>query len=53
MLARRVHTDGFVDPGIPTLAAKPLAGPGWVHEIKHNGYRLIVRSIRARRERDH
>jgi ATP-dependent DNA ligase len=23
--------------------AKPPAGPGWVHEIKHDGYRLIVR----------
>jgi bifunctional non-homologous end joining protein LigD len=43
MLARRVRTDGFIDPCIPTLAAKPPAGPGWVHEIKHDGYRLIVR----------
>jgi hypothetical protein len=41
MLARRVRTDGFVDPCIPTLAAKPPAGPGWVHAIKHDGYRLI------------
>jgi bifunctional non-homologous end joining protein LigD len=38
-----VRADGFVDPCIPTLAAKPPAGPGWVHEIKHDGYRLIVR----------
>jgi hypothetical protein len=30
-------------PCIPTRAAKPPAGPGWVHEIKHDGYRLIVR----------
>ncbi len=43
MLARRVRTDGFIDPCIPTRAAKPPAGPGWVHEIKHDGYRLIVR----------
>jgi bifunctional non-homologous end joining protein LigD len=42
MLARRARTDGFVDPCIPTLAAKPPAGPDWVHEIKHDGYRLIV-----------
>jgi hypothetical protein len=26
-----------------TRAAKPPAGPGWVHEIKHDGYRLQVR----------
>jgi ATP-dependent DNA ligase len=38
-----VRADGFVDPCIPTLAAKPPAGPGWVHEVKHDGYRLIVR----------
>jgi ATP-dependent DNA ligase len=43
MLARRARTDGFIDPCIPTLAAKPPSGPGWVHEIKHDGYRLIVR----------
>jgi hypothetical protein len=33
MLARRVRTDGFFDPCISTLAAKPPAGPDWVHEI--------------------
>jgi bifunctional non-homologous end joining protein LigD len=38
-----VRTDGFVDPCIPSRAPKPPAGPGWVHEIKHDGYRLIVR----------
>jgi hypothetical protein len=29
--------DGFIDSCIPTLAAKPPSGPGWVHEIKHDG----------------
>jgi bifunctional non-homologous end joining protein LigD len=43
MLAHRVRADGFVDPCIPTVAAKPPSGPDWVHEIKHDGYRLIVR----------
>jgi bifunctional non-homologous end joining protein LigD len=38
-----VRADGFVDPCIPALADKPPAGPDWVHEIKHDGYRLIVR----------
>jgi hypothetical protein len=28
---------------IPTLAAKPPSRPGWVHEIKDDGYRLTVR----------
>jgi bifunctional non-homologous end joining protein LigD len=34
---------GFVPPCIPTRAGKPPAGPDWVHEIKHDGYRLQVR----------
>jgi bifunctional non-homologous end joining protein LigD len=36
-------TSGFVAPCIPTRAVKPPAGRGWVHEIKHDGYRLQVR----------
>jgi hypothetical protein len=43
MLVCRVRTDGFIDPCIPTLAAKPPSGPNWVHEIKRDGYRRIVR----------
>jgi bifunctional non-homologous end joining protein LigD len=43
MLPRRIRTDGFVDPCIPSRALKPPPGPDWVHEIKHDGYRLIVR----------
>jgi bifunctional non-homologous end joining protein LigD len=35
--------NGFIEPYIPTRAAKPPAGPDWVHEIKYDGYRLIVR----------
>jgi hypothetical protein len=37
MLSRRVRTDGFIDPCIPTLAAKPPSGPDWVHEIERRG----------------
>jgi ATP-dependent DNA ligase len=43
MAVIRVRADGYVAPCIPTLAAKPPSGPNWVHEIKHDGYRLIVR----------
>jgi ATP-dependent DNA ligase len=35
----------FVAPCIPTRALKPPAGPEWVHEIKHDGYRLQVRRV--------
>jgi bifunctional non-homologous end joining protein LigD len=38
-----VRADGFVDPCIPSLAHKPPSGADWVHEVKHDGYRLIVR----------
>jgi bifunctional non-homologous end joining protein LigD len=34
---------GFIEPCIPTAALKVPEGSLWVHEIKHDGYRLIVR----------
>jgi bifunctional non-homologous end joining protein LigD len=43
MLPRRIRTDGFIDSCIPSRAPKPPSGPDWVHEVKHDGYRLIVR----------
>jgi bifunctional non-homologous end joining protein LigD len=39
---------GFVTPCIPTAAAKVPEGPMWLHEIKHDGYRLIVRKTTDR-----
>jgi bifunctional non-homologous end joining protein LigD len=33
---------GFVIPAQPVLASKPPSGADWVHEIKHDGYRMIV-----------
>jgi ATP-dependent DNA ligase len=34
---------GFIIPAQPVLASTPPSGAGWVHEIKHDGYRMIVR----------
>jgi bifunctional non-homologous end joining protein LigD len=34
---------GFIKPCQPSKVARPPSGPLWVHEIKHDGYRLIVR----------
>jgi bifunctional non-homologous end joining protein LigD len=34
---------GFVPPSISTLAYKVPSGPGWIHEVKHDGYGLQVR----------
>ena len=37
------HSSGFVEPCRPSKAPRPPAGPMWVHEIKHDGFRLMVR----------
>jgi bifunctional non-homologous end joining protein LigD len=34
---------GFVEPCRPSKASAPPSGPEWVHEIKHDGFRLLVR----------
>jgi len=42
-LGHENHPAGFVVPARPIKASKPPSGADWVHEIKHDGYRLIVR----------
>ena len=34
---------GFIPPCLPTACDRCKSGPDWVHEIKHDGYRLIAR----------
>ena len=46
----RILPAGFIEPCIPTVASVPPAGPGWLHEIKHDGYRLMAR-LEGRRVR--
>jgi uncharacterized protein YcfJ len=41
--SRPAKRPGIIEPCIPTRASKPPVGPHWVHEIKHDGYRLIAR----------
>jgi ATP-dependent DNA ligase len=43
-----VRPNGFIEPCIRTRAAKPRAGPDWVYENKHDGYRLTVRLFTRR-----
>ena len=47
----RPTPSGFIEPCIPTAARVPPSGPGWLHEIKHDGYRPIARleDLRVRR----
>src|SRR5450756_598277 len=40
--APRKRSSGYVEPCLPTLSSTPPEGPQWIHEIKHDGYRLIV-----------
>lgn len=39
----RVLPASFIQPCISVEASKVPSGPGWVHEIKHDGYRMQVR----------
>src|SRR5438105_3401707 len=39
---------GFVPPCLPIKAPQPPSGDIWVHEIKHDGYRLMARRDAAR-----
>jgi bifunctional non-homologous end joining protein LigD len=32
----------FIKPCRPTVVAQPPSGPGWAHELKHDGYRLQI-----------
>jgi ATP-dependent DNA ligase len=34
---------GFVEPRLPSPAKQPLTGPNWLHEIKHDGFRILAR----------
>src|SRR5215207_5410889 len=48
-LARdRRQPPGFVRPCQPVISLKVPVGDGWIHELKHDGFRII-----ARKERDH
>jgi bifunctional non-homologous end joining protein LigD len=40
---RAARPIGWIEPCQPTTALKPPAGPNWIHEIKHDGYRMMAR----------
>ena len=45
-LRRRPRADSVLPrfkPCLPRLAKTPPAGAGWIHEIKHDGFRIIAR----------
>jgi bifunctional non-homologous end joining protein LigD len=41
-VSERKRTSGFVEPCLPSLADRPPSGSEWLHEIKHDGFRLMA-----------
>ena len=44
-LRRRLQADRALpsfEPCLPRSANEPPAGPGWIHEIKHDGFRIVA-----------
>jgi bifunctional non-homologous end joining protein LigD len=39
---------GFIEPCLPRRADKPPAGPDWIHEIKHDGFRILAQHADGR-----
>jgi bifunctional non-homologous end joining protein LigD len=46
--SRRSPPAGFILPCQPLLVDRPPAGSGWLHEVKHDGYRIIARKEGSR-----
>src|SRR3974390_3720648 len=42
-LRPRTLPAGFIPPCLPTSAPQPPSGEMWLHEIKHDGFRVIAR----------
>jgi bifunctional non-homologous end joining protein LigD len=34
---------GIIEPCLPSPAKAPPSGPGWIHEIKRDGFRILAR----------
>src|SRR5215470_19684967 len=43
LLSLRSARPGFIVPCLPTRTAHPPLGPGWLHEIKYDGFRVMAR----------
>jgi len=44
-MSLREHTRpglGIIEPCLPSPAKAPPSGPGWLHEIKHDGFRILA-----------
>jgi hypothetical protein len=43
MLLAHTLPAGFIAPCLPMTAPRPPSGPLWLHEVKHDGFRVIAR----------
>ena len=43
MPAAMLSRPSFIEPCLPSSADQPSSGHDWIHEIKHDGYRLMAR----------
>src|SRR5215468_9573922 len=43
VLYLRPRPNGFIEPCLPSPAERPPIGPGWFHEIKLDGFKLMAR----------
>ena len=43
MRKRLAAESNFIEPCLPSPADKPPSGSNWIHEIKHDGFRLMAR----------
>jgi bifunctional non-homologous end joining protein LigD len=43
MLLRRVSFPDFVGPCLPSPVDQPPAGADWIHQNKHDGFRMLAR----------
>jgi ATP-dependent DNA ligase len=42
-LRRRIRRSLTFEACLPRKAKEPPSGPGWIHEIKHDGFRILAR----------
>jgi bifunctional non-homologous end joining protein LigD len=42
-LRRRIRRSITFEACLPRKAKEPPSGPGWIHEIKHDGFRILAR----------
>jgi bifunctional non-homologous end joining protein LigD len=43
LLVRTRRPVGHIPPCLPSRAEQPPAEAGWLHEIKHDGFRIMAR----------